>query len=789
MKNQIGLLIACFMPFLFSLILFPACSGPAEEGVLTILSAHSKSDTIPSGWRTEYWSDQKFYAFAPSDRSDYMSLIIDADTLAFARWVINLPLRPYSRYRISGWIKTENVVSEREGDGAGFRLGKMDINQDITFSGDTDWTFVDMQFDTGGDDSAMLECILGKGGRAKGKVFFDEMTLEWLSSETLQPGIRINPLKQAEPMSALMFGQFIEHMGNCIYGGIWAEMIEDRKFFDQPGHERSPWQVYGDPDFLSMQTSRPFVGSHDPVITNNAGSNGLSQKHLGLIKGMDYEGRLIMKADESSLPVTVQLIWDEPSGGLETMEITETGEGFQTIPLRFSSPVDTHEAEIRILVHGQGRVQLGTISLMPSNNVMGFRADVLELLKKLDSPVYRWPGGNFVSGYNWEDGIGPRDRRPPRFEAAWNGIEPNDVGIDEFMLFCELLNTEANIAVNTGLGTPQQAAEQVGYVNGTSDTPMGRLRAQNGRLEPYGVQLWAVGNEMFGDWQLGVMPIEDYVKKHNDVARLMWEADSSISLIAVGYPGRWNDMMYTHCADYMTYVSEHFYRQDWHAGGLMTHVKQIPDAIREIAEEHRRCRREIPGIKEKNIKIALDEWNYWYGPHIWGLLGTRYFLQDALGIAAGFNEFLRQSDIFYMANYAQTVNVIGAIKASKTTSFLEGTGEVLQLYRRELGTIPIELSGNMAPLDVAASLSSDRKYLTISVINPTMEEQMLALEMDNAPLAQTGDLFYITGSDRYVYNDVGNPEIIETQTRFRVSRGSVKVPAMSACIFKFEMSL
>ena len=356
------------------------------------------------------------------------------------------------------------------------------------------------------------------------------------------------------------------------------------------------------------------------------------------------------------------------------------------------------------------------------------------------------------------------------------------------MKLCELLEADANIAVNTGRGTPQEAAEQVEYVNGSPDTRMGAWRARNGNAEPYGVKLWAVGNEMFGDWQLGVMPVEKYVEKHNETSRLMWEADPDISLIAVGYPGQWNDMMYTHSAEYMTYISEHFYRQDWHAGGLMTHVKQIPDAIRYIAEEHRRAREEIPGIAEKNIKIALDEWNYWYGPHIYGLLGTRYFLQDALGIAAGLNEFLRQSDIFVMANYAQTVNVIGAIKATTTDSFMAATGEVLKLYRREFGYIPVELMGNPAPLDVAAALTKDGKFLTVSVVNATgkNQEMTFGFEQDNVP--ERGELFYITGSGRHVYNEPGKPEVKEHQSSFRLSgNGSVEVPAMSACIYKFEL--
>ena len=161
------------------------------------------------------------------------------------------------------------------------------------------------------------------------------------------------------------------------------------------------------------------------------------------------------------------------------------------------------------------------------------------MLRGLKAPVYRWPGGNFVSGYDWHDGIGERDKRPPRRNPAWTGVESNDVGIHEFMRLCELLDTEPYIAVNAGLGGVKEAADEVEYCNGAEDTPMGKWRKQNGQAKPWKVKWWSVGNEMFGDWQLGFMSTEAFVKKHNSFADAMWKVDSSIHLIAVGEVGRW----------------------------------------------------------------------------------------------------------------------------------------------------------------------------------------------------------------------------------------------------------
>jgi alpha-N-arabinofuranosidase len=222
---------------------------------------------------------------------------------------------------------------------------------------------------------------------------------------------------------------------------------------------------------------------------------------------------------------------------------------------------------------------------------------------------------------------------------------------------------------------------------------MGKLRTTNGHAEPWKVKWWSIGNEMYGDWQIGHMSTESFVKKHNAFADAMRSVDPEIKLIAVGDLGDWDRMVLSNCADGMDLISEHFYRQDWHGGGLMTHIKQIPDAIREKAEAHRQYRKEIPALDGKDIRICMDEWNYWYGPHVYGELGTRYFFRDAMGIAAGINEYSRQSDIIFMANYAQTVNVIGCIKTNTTSSVFDATGQVLKLYRQVFGTIPVTITG------------------------------------------------------------------------------------------------
>jgi alpha-N-arabinofuranosidase len=629
--------------------------------------------------------------------------------------------------------------------------------------------------------------MLSLEGRAAGRVWFDAMSFELLSEEEFRTYITIDAASKDEPISKYIYGQFIEHLGRCIYGGIWAEMIGDRKFFYEPGTNNSKWDVRGNQAMVSAERSNSFVGDITPVLKVKPGESvSLVQDELGLREGMDYEGRIIIKADAGIDHVSVIL---SAEGYSEELIIESLLPGYSEYPLHFTSEVFSHNGSVEISGDGEGRIFIGTISLMPADNIDGFRRDVLELLEELDAPVYRWPGGNFVSGYNWKDGIGPVDKRPPRKNPAWTGIEPNDVGMHEFMNFCRLLGTEPYVAVNAGLGRVEEARQQVEYCNGDLGTPMGRLREQNGDPEPWKVKWWSIGNEMYGSWQLGHMSTEEFVKKHNSFAEAMRSADPGIELVAVGAVGEWDEMILAACADNMDYISEHFYRQDWHGGGLMTHVKQIPEAIRGIADAHRRYRHDIPGLAEKNIRICLDEYNYWYGPHIYGELGTRYFMRDALGIAAGMNEFSRQSDIIFMANYAQTVNVIGCIKTNTTHSVMAATGQVLQLYRKRFGSIPLKIEGETRPLDIAATLDETSDTLVISVVNPTWDEVTMNVKIENAEAGFVAEHWSVAAPDDMAYNEPGKAEKVIIRGPIRLSnRKTLKIDPYSINIYRIAVN-
>ncbi|MFO0788395.1 MAG: alpha-L-arabinofuranosidase C-terminal domain-containing protein [Pirellulales bacterium] len=582
--------------------------------------------------------------------------------------------------------------------------------------------------------------------------------------ESSPVNVTVDATRTGPAISPFIYGQFIEHLGRCIYGGIWAEMLEDRKFYfpitDEyapygdlkdtkfPIVSASPWEVVGPKGSVTMVKEGALVGEHSPQI---AAGSGIRQKDLSFIAGKAYVLYAWLKPHgKPKVEIRVGTPEDEFAISVDPLE-SSNGE-FVRIPFEFTATNSTDKGTFTVEIENASCL-VGAVSLMPADNVRGFRADTLALLKQLHGTVYRWPGGNFVSGYNWRDGIGPRDRRPPRRNPAWTGVEHNDVGIDEFLDLCHEIDAEPMIAVNTGFGDENSAVEEVEYANKAADTIGGALRAKNGHEKPYGVKYWCVGNEMWGDWQLGHMRLEHYTIKHNRVADAMRKVDPTMKLVASGDIGTkaklgegdkshdvgWSEGMLEKCGDRMDYISEHFYRGrlPWTKDGVIPteeHANQLREEIRKKAVGHRELQAKLGRKPEDFIPIAMDEWNYWHRDYLYGEIGCQYDLADALGVAAGLHEYFRNGDIIQMAHYAQTVNVIGCIKTTKTAAFFDTTALPLLLYRREFGSTPLAVKADIdeKKLDVAAAKTKDGKAVTIGIVNPQQEAQPIKIAFDGA---------------------------------------------------------
>jgi alpha-N-arabinofuranosidase len=429
-------------------------------------------------------------------------------------------------------------------------------------------------------------------------------------------------------------------------------------------------------------------------------------------------------------------------------------------------------------------------------------------------PILRWPGGNFVSSYNWEDGVGPKDSRPRRFDTAWYADESNRFGTNEFITYCRRIQAEPYICVNLGTGGIQEAANWVEYCNGTGDTHYANLRRKHGYPEPHGVKYWGLGNEMYGVWQAGHKSAEDYAKVALEAGKIMKWVDPAIKLIACGAGSPdWNLTVLDVAGPICDYISVHLYVGGDDYYDLVGSVKraeqllQMTDGAIEIAEQRRRSRQVgnvgFP-LPSKRVEIAFDEWNVWYrrrdgrNRELKNKLEEPYNLRDALWTASMIHLFQRWGNKVTMANLAQMVNVIAPIFTSPQGLFLQPNFFPLELYRRESGdrvlhsfaegpTFTSRQHGEAGFLDVCAT-RDERGALAIGVVNRHRDQTLRAdFEIAGASPGTAGKVFLIHGPSPDSRNTFEQPRVVEVAARDHAGFGqrfSMEFPKHSISLLK-----
>ena len=672
-----------------------------------------------------------------------------------------------------------------------------------------------------------------------------------LSAQTKTISATIDVSKTSAPISRNIYGQFLEHIGGIVNNGIWAEMLDDRKFFypitsHPPAEPAAPsgfrrpalrhWTPIGPDEFVTMDSDHPYVGEHTPAVKlSRSEAHGIQQAGLAVRKGKSYTGRIIL-AGTPGANVNVTLAWGDAASERQTVAINKLRTDYIKFPVSFRAEGDSDSAHLEIVGTGAGEFRVGALSLMPAENVKGFRREVIDELKQLHSGVYRWPGGNFVSGHEWRDAIGDPDKRPPIMDPVWHAVQPNDVGTDEFMTLCRLLQVEAYITVNAGFGDSWSAAQLVEYVNGAASTPMGSLRSANGHPQPYKVRFWGIGNEPWGEWQLGFMPVAQFELKYDLFAKAMRRVDPAIKLIAPGSmpdamtgskqakrlsgqvvpdylsPGDWSGNLLAHCLDNIDMLSEHFYstsdkRTDLQTGekvstGTQTLIEweRAPATqVRVKFEHYQEYLKRIPGLKEKPVPISLDEWAYIGAPP------NSYKVVPAYAWA--FHEMFRHSDLYQLGAFTFATAMISE---DRTNAVLSPTGLLFKLYRDHFGVIPVQVSGDSPqpkplypaggdqpsvnpgsdtyPLDVSAALSEDRKLLTFAVLNPSDSAQPLKLSISGARLAGPGHLWRMAPESVDATVTVGQKPGVEVQEKEITSvPDTMTVAPFSVNIYSFPL--
>lgn len=530
----------------------------------------------------------------------------------------------------------------------------------------------------------------------------------------------INDISSFE-INPYIYGTFIEHIETCIYNGIWSETIMDRKFYAPIGKDVSQWSIKK--GTVDNGSQSPFEGKYSPVL--NKGSS-IIQRGIAL-DSKNYNGYLYAKGNG-----TLTLIYTIDNKEVRK-EIKVSSSDYQKYTYSFLSPSKTKKATLEIL-SDTDNISIDSLSLMPEDNYYGMRKDTLEKLKELNAPFYRWPGGNFVSGYDFYDGIGDRDKRPTKRNLNYIGLEesfatdadrlasdlmnigslgfygafePNDFGLDEFIKMCRYLNAEPNIVVNSGLGSAQMAKDEVEYCNGSE----GRYASLRPQKESYNVKYFSIGNEMNGDWQLGHTDIKTYTERHNTFAKAMKSVDPNIKIIAVGdNSSTWTQAMVNACKNQMDYTSEHFY-----AERVEDNVKEHILSMKKQAEMRINNHRNINGIGD--IKMAIDEYAYMNAE-----VPSR--MKDGMGIASGVNEMIKNGDVVSIACYSSTVNATqGQIITDNFASYLEGSGYALSLYKDNLKNhyLPMKyrLSAGDEYYEAIMTINKEKTEVALAVINTT----------------------------------------------------------------------
>jgi alpha-N-arabinofuranosidase len=337
----------------------------------------------------------------------------------------------------------------------------------------------------------------------------------------------------------------------------------------------------------------------------------------------------------------------------------------------------------------------------------GCRADVLAALRRLDMTAMRYPGGNFVSGYHWQDGVGPPATRPTVRELAWQSIEPNRFGTDEYLGLCRKLGWTPMLTVNLGTGTPEEARDWVEYCNCPAGTRYADLRAANGSREPHAVNLWCLGNEMDGPWQLGHLPADQYAIRAQQAAKMMKDTDSTIELVACGSCTTtlrtymdWDREVLTHLGDLADYISLHRYVGN-SDGDTPDYLAVTASIDRQIEEMDAACRfAQARARSAKRAFLCFDEWNVWYkgnqsdgagkfAPH---LLEEVYNLEDALVVAGFLHSFVRHADVVKIANLAQIVNVIAPILTRGDDLLMQSIFYPFEMFSKRRTGVALQLA-------------------------------------------------------------------------------------------------
>ena len=627
--------------------------------------------------------------------------------------------------------------------------------------------------------------------RATGWAFVLGFLISSLNPASSQTAtLKIDANKVENVISPLLYGQFAEFMYQDIKGGLYAELIRDRGFDEQPNALELPRYWERDPDDRNDDAAMHFGWDGDIYLPTESDRNTLPTEHslridirgqdsqrrgihqgwLPIRSGVPYQGYVWLKSADYAGDVDVVLEADQTGGEqYASTTITQVAGDWKKYPFTLQPSKSDPLAKISLIFRGHGKLWIDQVSLLPGDAQGGVPHDVEARVAALHPGFIRWPGGNVAQDYHWKWGIGPRDRRPVWVNASWaNELEPSDFGTDEFILFTRRVGSEPSITVNVeGRGaTADEAAAWVQYCNGDVQSEYGQIRAANGNPEPFHVHYWEVGNEIWGDWVRGHSDATTYANNLNRYVQKMKAVDPSIKIIASGDNNLdWNRTVLTIAGNNIDYLAVHHYYGLSEMKGDPNNLRARPLSYERFYGEMQRMIRElVPG---QDIKLAINEWNTSLP------LPAQQSMQSALYGARLMNVFERSGNLVQMSAVSDMVNGWsgGIIQASRHALYITPTYLVNLLYASHMGqerlastlnasTFDSTLEGKAVPvIDAVVSRSASRRQIFIKVVNTeTTKAVPLQISLSGVPVVNRAHIETVGGSGLSDTNDFAHPD-------------------------------
>lgn len=654
--------------------------------------------------------------------------------------------------------------------------------------------------------------------------------------------VHVDCSKPLNRVSPYLWGNFVEdirdHMDRML-----AYPIKGMDFEHEPEFAAGvsgPWTPItdGKTTKFSLEPAALMHSGHSQkikVYSADKGFAGLSQR-ISVQENTVYTLNMYARASLQIKYAVVDLVDTKTDKQYDACKITLTSHDWRHYTGQLTVPAGCTDVVFRICIFAgdwedsiaSGILWLDHVSLLPTDHVAGVKRAVFDMTKDLSCHMLRF-GGNHISSYHWKHFVGPTYYRPSMLNEAWGGWTTKYFGTDEFIEFCNALGVEPLICINFGSGTAEEAADWVEYCNGDQTTKMGALRAQNGHPEPYKVQHWEVGNEVYGKWQIGHCDATSYALRYQEFARAMREVDPDITLLACGHwQVEWNEAVLQTSGEFMDMLTIHIYPGARNMGHSTTagssdvfkSMRCSPEFTRGILEKTSKLIEQEERLQ--HIKLALTEYNTMYqGKDERKGLAYEHTLQSAVANAANWNEFIRQSDIVEIANFSDLVNGWqgGCIRVGNYLADQNhGQADNILFHNVVYGTptyYALKLYGNnrisrsvetfvkcddfdiegahpwtehdKAPvLDVVSGLTANGSCVDVFVVNRGLEDIECTFSIDGFD-SKAGRVYEISDEDLDAQNTVHNPErVTSTVTEFNYTESTLSVHLLAHSVYKLE---